>query len=178
MSRRSDSTRVSWSRIRSMCSVLLRQRSAPITAAPRASANSVRWLPTNPVIPVIRIRTRNIVLHRPRLTSLARGPSETPPPAAGQGQRQERPGGECRAPPGVGAASHRPPAHPCLGAQPVVVTPGGPAAGGPPADHARLRQVRETRETAHPHPEIVVLSHRQRLVVAAGELHDRPPHHH
>src|ERR1051326_2007328 len=40
-----------------MFSVLLRHREEPHTSAPCASAYSARWLPTKPVIPVMRTRT-------------------------------------------------------------------------------------------------------------------------
>src|SRR6266849_3602951 len=39
-----------------MFSILLRQRYAPKTSAPSANACSAKWLPTNPVIPVMSRR--------------------------------------------------------------------------------------------------------------------------
>src|SRR5437879_7783804 len=50
-----------------MFSVVLRQRTEPTTAAPWARAHAARWLPTNPVTPVTRIRIRPILLHSQHL---------------------------------------------------------------------------------------------------------------
>src|SRR3972149_2121228 len=57
-----------------MYSRRLRQRTDPTTSAPAFSAYSARWLPTNPVIPVIRTRMSAIVLQ----TSPDRPPAALP----------------------------------------------------------------------------------------------------
>src|SRR5262245_12889386 len=63
MSRRSDSISITRSRNDSICSIRLRHRIAPNTSAPRSRAYSARWLPTNPVMPVIKILISAILLH-------------------------------------------------------------------------------------------------------------------
>src|SRR5262245_49538489 len=167
-SRRSDSMSVTRSWNPSMCSILLRQRTEPNTSAPRSSAYSARWLPTKPVIPVIKIRIVAIVLHPMRRAAHTRGTTDGAPARAGHRERQEGTEREERAPPGIGAASHRPPAHPRLGAQPVVVAYGRHTARRQAPDHERLGQVREPREAGHAHPEVVVLRDRERGVVPPG----------
>src|SRR6266542_730241 len=58
-SRRSDSRKVTLSRRWSTFSVLLRHLVEPKTWAPLARAYSAMWLPTNPVMPVIRTRIQD-----------------------------------------------------------------------------------------------------------------------
>src|SRR5438128_2279949 len=107
------------------CSVLLRYRPGPLTSTPRSSAYSSRWLPTKPVMPVSKMRIVVILLHPARRACPARDPAERLPPGSGQGEHHEGPQSKERAPPGIGAAPHRAPAHPRLGAEPVVVADGG-----------------------------------------------------
>src|SRR5712691_7247639 len=49
-----------------MFSILLRQRYAPKTSAPSANACSAKWLPTNPVIPVM---SRRVIDRLPLMVS-------------------------------------------------------------------------------------------------------------
>src|SRR5262249_4500275 len=101
MSRRSDSIKATRSRSPSMCSILLRQRTEQKTSATRARANSARWLPTKPVIPVIKIRIFVIVLHLVRRAFHTRWAAERAPAGRRQGQRREGAKREDGAPPRV-----------------------------------------------------------------------------
>src|SRR5258705_1522190 len=140
-----------------MCSILLRHRPEPNPSMPRASANSARWLPTKPVIPVIKIRIVAIVLHPARRAAHTRCPTKGSPPGARQGQRREGPKGEDSAPPWVVVAPHGAPAHPRFGPQPVVVADGRDAPRREPPDHEGLGQVRQAGHARQTHPEVVIL---------------------
>src|SRR5262249_56739142 len=88
---------------------------------PGWGAYSARWLPTNPVIPVIKIRISAIVLPPLRRPFHAPWPAKRPPPGDRQGERRDGPQREDDAPPRIGVAPHGPPAHPGLGEEPGVV---------------------------------------------------------
>src|SRR5262245_65425830 len=111
MSRKSDSMKVTRSRNPSMRSVLLRQRTDPNTSAPRSRAYSARWLPTKPVIPVIKMRISAIVLHTLRRTFHPPWPAKRAPPRDGQGERRDGPQREDDARTGKGAAREGSPQH-------------------------------------------------------------------
>src|SRR5499426_4129422 len=177
MSRRSDSIKVTRSRNPSMRSVLLRQRTDPNTSAPRSRAYSARWLPTKPVIPVIKIRIPAIVLHPLRRTFYTPWPAKRAPPGDREGERRDGPQREDDAPPGVGVAPHGSPPHPGLGEESVVVANRGDASGREPADHEELGQVGHARDASHPHPEVVVLGDWKRRIVPTRTVEHAAPHH-
>ena len=106
------------------------------------------------------------------------GTAERPADARRQGQGEPGPQGEERAPGRVRPAPHGPPAQPSLGAEPIVVAHRRDASRQEPAHDEGLGKVRETRDAAQAHPEVVVLRDRQRLVVAADAEDGLPPQHH
>src|SRR5207244_10658371 len=153
-----------------MCSILLRQRIDPNTSAPRSSAYSARWLPTKPVIPVIKIRISIIVLHPMRATFHTRWPTHRPPPGDRQGERREGPEGKGGAPPRVDAAPHGAPADSRFGPEPVVVADGRDAPGAKPPDHEGLRRIRQARDARQPHREIGALRDGRREIVPGAPV--------
>src|SRR5215831_15309938 len=137
---------VTRSRNGSMCSILLRHRTDPNTSAPRSRAYSARWLPTKPVIPVIRTRIPFIVLHSLRRAFHTRGAAKRTPPGSRQRPGCERPEGEDDAPPRIDAASHRAPAHSRLGLETVGIAHRRDTTGSEPPDYEGLGQVRQARD--------------------------------